>query len=134
MAKFNSYVSHYQRVTPENPMKSPFSHGFPMVFLWFSQKIVAKSAVAKTHVPLSSAPRMFRRVVLVLKAEGPEGTEEFPRSEKKRESCTSCIYTYMNTYAYAMYITYIYIYICNHMYMHVQIYIYIYIYYIYIYM
>ena len=36
MVIFNSYVSHYQRVypikSPLNPIKTPFSHGFPMVF------------------------------------------------------------------------------------------------------
>ena len=29
-------LSHYQRLIPSNPMKQPFSHGFPMVFPWFS--------------------------------------------------------------------------------------------------
>ena len=36
-AIFNSYVTNYQRVHhPLNPIKPPFSYGFPMVFLWFS--------------------------------------------------------------------------------------------------
>ena len=39
-AIFNRYVTNYQRVypinIPLNPIKPPFSYGFPMVFLWFS--------------------------------------------------------------------------------------------------
>ena len=40
MAIFNCFLYVHQRVTPINiplnPIKPPFSYGFPMVFLWFS--------------------------------------------------------------------------------------------------
>ena len=45
MVIFNSFLYVYQRVypinIPLNPIKPPFSYGFPMVFLWFSLNAVS---------------------------------------------------------------------------------------------
>ena len=58
MVIFHSYVTNYQRVNPiHNPIKPPFSYGFPMVSLWFPYGFVGKHASTTvriwlwTHIP-----------------------------------------------------------------------------------
>ena len=57
----HSYVSHYQKVHPINPMKPLFSHGFPMVFHSKLQQITRGYPFPKTidpprRVPAASSP------------------------------------------------------------------------------
>ena len=127
MAIFNSYVSHYQGV---NPIKIPWNHHFPMVFLWFSYGFPMVSY---------GFPMVFQRVKL-----WSTKTREMPRPSSAARSVASPPLSrpwwrhrkspgdlapwHLGLYKYR-YLWYIYIYIwCIYIYDMIYIYIFIYIY------
>ena len=93
---FHSFVYVYQRVIPLNPIKPPFSYGFPMVFLWFSYGfpmiIPLNQRVLRPHRSRSEAAearttphRAGRHAALPLQAFLGQGVAEARRGQHGTE-------------------------------------------------
>ena len=92
MAIFNSYVGHYQRVNPiPNPIKTPFSYGFPMLSLWVSYGFPFVSPASwKTFSSASSAAQLKPRWMAsceVSMAKHTEGTKGLRRAGTWETQC-----------------------------------------------
>ena len=144
---------HISMIFPLNPIKSPFSYGFPMVFLWFSYGFPMIS-LSPLHLLLASLPgnegwcpgktgqgRLGRSHDA---GQIPAQRMEFLRGTNYNNNMGyTDMYIYIYIYVYNIYIQvyiyiyliYMYVYIYIHMYIYICIYVYIRVYiYIYIYM